>query len=79
MMTHQSSSKSPVAPKEFAFVLRYREELGGNSKPNRVIVSLNYTHEKSDWRFTDLESAFEKIRNTISAMAPSPHTHARKH
>lgn len=65
-MPKQRSTTLKVSdPKKYAFVLRYLEERDEQANSSRVIIDLDDVNENVSWRFTDIEPALDRIRETI--------------
>ena len=65
MTNYPSTPLIESGPKKYAFVLRYQEEHDERTKSSRVIIDLNDVTANTSLRFTTLEPALDRIRETI--------------
>jgi hypothetical protein len=65
MPNHPSAPLIVSDPKKYAFVLRYLEEHDEHANSSRIIIDLDDVTENVSWRFTTLEPALDRIRETI--------------
>ena len=65
MSKHHSTPLKVSDPKKHAFVLRYLEERDEDANSSRIIIDVDDVTKKVCWRFTALEPALDRIRETI--------------
>ena len=65
MPKHRSTPLKVSDPIKYAFVLRYLEERDEHANSSRIIIDLDDVTKKVSCRFTALEPALDRIRETI--------------
>lgn len=65
MQNHPSTPLITSDPKKYAFVLRYLEQHDERTNSCRVIIDLDDVTANTSLRFTSLEPALDRIRETI--------------